>query len=150
MKTACFAALAAAYLGMFVLQPGTVGADAKTKDDGTFLKYRLAVEARGTIKIVDKRLVFVTRQRIITERPGSDFGIVDREESFVEVTRELVFGNKDLRERAEKLEGKTVLVRGCSAMVLVHWDEPARIARPSYERWEIEAKIHVSELEAAK
>lgn len=126
-------------------------AGAKPKDDGATLNYRLAVQARGMVKIVDGKFYVVARQRMIREEPGKDFGLVKRIETFMEVTSELVFGErKDLRERAEKLLGKTAVVSGTAEMVLVEHDLARRGvgATPTYT-WEVEPKIAVTELKAA-
>jgi hypothetical protein len=126
-------------------------AEEKVKDDGTFLRHHLAVEARGMIKMVDGRIFVVARQRMIVQTPGKDFGLVERTETVDEVTRELVFGDrKELRERAEKLLGKTVIVTGTAEMLLVRHFYPGEggHARAPSHTWEIESKVLVTELKA--
>lgn len=120
-------------------------AEPKVKDDGTFLRYRLAVEARGMLNVV-------ARQRMVTLEPGPDFGLVDRKETMKEASTELLFGDhKELRGRAEKLVGKTVTVTGAAEMVLVHRVNLNRgVAQAPAYTWEVDSRITVTELKATE
>ena len=83
---------------------------------------------------------------VVTEMPGKDFGLVERTETKAEVSRRLEFGDrKELREAAEKLNGKPVLVNATSELVQV---QVMTHRGDTTTRWELSPTILVTALKA--
>ena len=132
----------------------TIAAKAAEEDakNGTYVKIEVQVEIRGTLRHTDKGTLVFARERVVEESPGSDFGLIESKEVFLEVSWKLDLSKvKDAKGLVGSLTDKAVVASGTAEMRMVI--DNTKVGRgigqrSSPQRWEVVRTLSVTSLKA--